>query len=117
MGVMGRYITISAAMWALLAPILCLGGVLVHHCDCNTELACSHEGECPTDPCRVLVARSSASRFAQPLVEANTPAPQLALTTLTQLTVLRAHQFKDHAGQDPNIKRIPFPQSDAPLLI
>ncbi len=115
---MVRYVTISAALWALLTPILCAGGLLAHPCDCGAELECSHENDCAADPCHAPVVTSSASKPAQCLALANITAPHRATATYAVLPVHAAFELNQYdADHALDIKRIPFPQSDLPLLI
>lgn len=63
---MSRFAFLFIATWVLLvAPTLCVGGVLYHVCACETDAcdeeicshdeACSHEDDCSSDPCQDLV--------------------------------------------------------------
>ena len=75
---MDRIVAILLVSWALvLAPALCVAGVLEHDCDGSCpetsheathhggESACGHEGECQGDPCSNLVALGRSSDHAE----------------------------------------------------
>lgn len=62
-------LALLALLWVCaVAPSLCLGGNLVHACDCGIE--CGHEVDCERDPCApVLKAEDGDSRWLDlPLV-------------------------------------------------
>ncbi len=115
---MSRYLTIFAALWVVLTPILCMSGVLDHHCDCDAERACQHEEECAADPCRAFVAARSSSRSTQLLAHDSFPVPAFAAGP-NALPPVRAtthlHRCADERTADAC--RLPFPRSDMPLLL
>jgi hypothetical protein len=113
-----KYLTISAALWVLLTPILCMGGVLDHHCDCEAEMACRHEAECAADPCRALVAVRSNSRTIPRLAHESFPAPVCATGPYALLTLHGAPPLRRSSDEHaPDDCRLPFPRSDLPLLL
>lgn len=115
---MGRCFTITAALWIFLAPLLCVGGVLDHHCDCDDEIACGHEDECAADPCRAFIAARLGSRSTQLLAQDSFPAP--ALAAARQATpVIHVKMPLRRWAYDPlsDVCRLPYPQSDMPLLL
>lgn len=115
---MGRYLTIAAALCVFLAPILCMSGVLDHHCDCGAEMACGHEADCAADPCRAFVAARSSSR-STPLPAHNSfPVPAFAAGPCALLPV-RATMPLPHDAEEQTAHacRLPFPRSDVPLLL
>ncbi|MEK6675955.1 MAG: hypothetical protein AABZ47_09920 [Planctomycetota bacterium] len=61
-----RYLGLLAGCWTFVVmPALCVGGVLMHPCDCphtgdldhQDKEGCGHESECATDPCGDVVTR------------------------------------------------------------
>lgn len=110
-------ITLSFAWALLLLPALCMGGWLIHPCDCGTTVGCEHEADCASDPCEIGMARSdswsqSSDELAAPTANHSAivdPAPN-SLDT-------------EHRNQRPMTsplafsKALPFPQADLPLLI
>ncbi len=115
---MGRYLTISAALCVFLAPILCMGGVLDQHCDCDAEMACGHEEDCAADPCRSLVAARSSSRSTPLLAYDSFPVPAFT-AGLCALLPVRASMLLRHYAEEQTAHacRLPFPRSDVPLLL
>ena len=79
---MGRfrlYFCTTIGCWALvLMPALCVGGVLMHPCDCphsqdadhQEKESCGHEAECATDPCGTVVTRPSDGHDDAPNLDA-----------------------------------------------
>ncbi len=113
-----KYLTISAALWVFLTPILCMGGVLDHHCDCEAEMACRHEGECAADPCRAFVAARSSSRSTPRLAHESLPVPAFAADPCALLAVHATPPPRQYAErQSLDDCRLPFPRSDVPLLL
>ena len=54
-------ITLLVLLWACaIAPSLCVGGGLVHACDCGVE--CGHEEDCERDPCAPVLKSDSGSQ-------------------------------------------------------
>jgi len=115
---MGRLLTIFATLWLFLTPILCMSGVLDHHCDCDAEMACQHEEECAADPCRALVAVRSSSRSPLLPASGSLAVPELAVSPCALLpvraTIPRRH-YTD--GQSALACRLPCHRSDMPLLL
>ncbi len=115
---MGRYFTISAALWVFLAPILCMSGVLDHHCECDAEMACQHEEECAADPCRAFVAARSSSRSTQLPAYGSFLVPAFAAGPYALLPVRATMPLRHYADeQASDACRLPFPRSDMPLLL
>ena len=115
---MARYLTISAALCVFLAPILCMSGVLDHHCDCDAEMVCGHEADCAADPCRAFVAARFSSRSTSLVAQDSFPLPSFAASLCA---VLPAHAMVPlrHCAdeQTAHACRLPFPRSDVPLLL
>jgi hypothetical protein len=58
------------ALWTLLvAPSTCVGGLLNHACAEDEAPACSHESDCPSDPCNVA---HDVTTVAKPLLKSGT---------------------------------------------
>lgn len=72
----GRVILSATVICAvLLVPVLCLGGVANHACECALESACSHESGCTSDPCvQVVVQRKDG---LQTVPDPASPSPTL----------------------------------------
>ena len=115
---MGRHLTIFAALWLFLTPILCMSGVLDHHCDCEAEMACRHEAECAADPCRAFVAVRSSSRSTPLLASGSFPVPAFAAGLYAAPAVHAIMPLRHHANEQfSDGHRLPFPRSDMPLLL
>lgn len=116
---MPRFAVLFIATWVLLvAPTLCVGGVLYHVCACETdacaeetcshEVACSHEEDCSSDPCqdlvRLLAARGDTESgvAAPPLVP--TPSFLAEVPVLLKGTSLPA-SLLDRAAHRPLSER------------
>lgn len=108
-----RTFAVLLAAWTwILAPGLCTAGVLAHGCLCEDQIACAHESDCVTDPCRELAVREPGG--ARDIVDivvadwAQWPGERSAATpTLVRSPSLRSSR------RPP----IPFPPSDRPLRI
>ena len=115
---MSRYLTIFATLWLFLTPILCMSGVLEHHCDCDAEMACQHEEECAADPCRALVAVRSSSKSTLLPASGSIAVPELAVSPYALLPVRAMMPLRHHVDeQTAHACRLPFPRSDMPLLV
>ncbi len=115
---MSRYSTIFAALWVVLTPILCMSGVLDHHCDCDAAMACQHEEACAADPCRAFVAVRSGLRSTPLLAYGSFPVPVLTAGPCAVLSVRATMPLRHHAiEQASDACRLPFPRSDVPLLL
>ena len=66
MGRFRTYFCTAIGVWALLLmPALCVGGVLMHPCECThsedadhpEESGCGHESHCAADPCGDIVTK------------------------------------------------------------
>ena len=124
---MGRLLTISVLLGSLLAvPALCMGGVITHACecesdfpctcetDCDHETGCGHEGGCPEDPCSIRVIRPERQDDLVVTVS------QLAVSTAILCTPLEQPSIQTvraDTSELPGTKKLPFPPSDLPLLI
>lgn len=107
-----RTLTILTTVWVLAIPMLCLGGVFEHACtDCDQEEVCSHEEDCPDDPCGKSVATTRTS---------NDVASTIALAPAVIVNVDdRPLEASDHLTYTPPRaeRNLPRPISDLPLLI
>ena len=74
------YFCIAIGVWALLLmPALCVGGVLIHPCDCThsgdedhpEKGGCGHESQCAADPCGDVVTRPSETQDISIAIEAS----------------------------------------------
>lgn len=124
---MVRILTIYAvAASFLVVPALCMGGVITHACECDSEIertgdadcghetGCGHEGACPEDPCGIEVLRPE--HHGDDIVTISQPAGS---TTILLIAVTQSSVQTKHAGTEewPGGKKLPFPPSDLPLLI
>ena len=126
------------AAWLLAVPVLCMGGVITHACECASESAdaresgcahqtddghethcdhqtgCGHEGGCPDDPCSIGVLR--LERQGDDVVAASLPAvpTPIILPTVNQ-PLDRVRRAGEH--ESPSAKKLPFLASGLPLLI
>ena len=116
MTIMVRAITISVGTWAALLPLLCVGGLVDHHCDCGDEAVCKHEGDCAADPCQALILASSDSSIRSRLRTAIAPR-SLVTTELFVAAGADSRLDFDCAAVILDLKRLPFPPSDLPLLV
>ncbi len=115
---MSRYSTIFAALWVVLTPLLCMSGMLDHHCDCDAAMACQHEEACAADPCRAFVAVRSGLRSTPLLACDSFPVPALTVGPSAVLSVRTTMPLRHHAiEQASDACRLPFPRSDVPLLL
>ena len=110
-----RLATISILVWAFLAvPALCIGGVLLHACQCADVGDCAHEVACAEDPCGDLVVRPDSSDGvddAGPRVVEKLPS--FSEATLKQPIAATSHPSSlPFPGQN-----LSLPPSDLPLLI
>ncbi|MCH7789758.1 MAG: hypothetical protein IH940_09995 [Acidobacteria bacterium] len=113
---MGRCQSLLVALWAVIAaPALCLGGVLLHECECGSAQTCAHEGDCASDPCGALTVRTprpivvGSDEATMATHVATAPSDFLGTDPLASLTMLPA--------QRPSVATLPFPPSDRPLRI
>ena len=125
---MDRIVAILLVSWSLvLAPALCLAGVLKHDCDglCpetshenahrDAESSCGHEAECQTDPCSNLVTpgRGSASEECTPVGTAM-PCEIPALSSVSVVLPILAGELP---GSSYHLSGRPFVDRGLPLLI
>ncbi len=124
---MGRRLVISAVLTAYLAvPVLCIGGVVLHVCECATEAdcacdahdhhesGCNHESGCSDDPCSRQVIRPE--RPNSDLV----PMPQSAVGCVVALDAeIRAvaRMVRFHSADSGPAKHLVRPPGALPLLI
>ena len=83
----GRVILSATVTWAmLLVPVLCLGEVVSHACECTPVATCSHESGCTSDPCaQAAVQREDGSQTV----------PELASPPPTLIEVVCPHLLGD----------------------
>jgi len=110
-------LSLILAWTLLLLPALCMGGWLLHPCDCESSIGCQHESDCASDPCEVGLARSDSWSQHQDGADfgtANTPVALLASSSSLE---------PGHICHRPNssslafARVLPFPPADLPLLI
>ena len=124
---MSRILTISVALAAFIAvPSLCVGGVIMHACECaavsdcacerncEQETECGHESGCSDDPCSVPVvsrreARTDWSETAQ--------LPPLILEPAAGYAPSLAPRVGALLLESPCRRNVAFPAGDLPLLI
>lgn len=124
---MSRMLTISVVLGSFLAvPALCMGGVITHACECDSEFPCmcgtgcehesecGHEGGCPDDPCGIRTVRSERQRDDFATVSQSAVPTTIILMAVTRplLQVLCSGMLEWLGGS-----KLPFPSSDLPLLI
>ncbi len=109
----GRVILSATAIWAvLLVPVLCLGGVASHACECTPVTTCSHESGCASDPCaQAFVQRKDGSQTV----------PELASPPPTLVEIVCRHLLADASDLTLAAQRaLPQPErycdSSLPLL-
>ena len=97
-------------------PMLCLSGVLLHHCECGSEAQCGHEEDCSTDPCKIVIAASKnqAGSFAGVVVSCLPVAG--SMTAMVEPLAGRA-LLSTGPIQIQKKPNLPFPSSDIPLLV
>lgn len=124
---MARILTISVAVASfLVVPALCVGGVIMHACDCvkgtccpperdcNGRSGCGHESGCSDDPCSVRVVRPERQNAVALTVFHPAVSTAIILVTVTQPSV----QTERAGTQEwPDGKKLPFRPNDLPLLI
>lgn len=103
----GRVILLATAICAvLLVPMLCLGEVVNHACECTPVTTCSHESGCASDPCaQAVVQREDGSQtvpdLASPpptrieIVCPHLPSDALDLTLTAQRTLPQPERYCD----------------------
>jgi len=118
--------TCLAAALFLAVPVLCVGGMLEHacdcaedaccpsECDCDGRSSCGHESGCTEDPCGFRVVRSERHNGHAALASHAAASSTILLTPVTPLAARSVC-----AGACPRLDGIhlPFPSSDLPLLI
>ena len=115
---MARLLSHIVAVFVLLvAPALCIGGVLPHPCDCGdggAEKQCQHEDSCSDDPCETLAPQE---REARSLLNIEVPwVPVVFVTWDPELGSAR-WSWSARPPLPPNRSNLPYAQSDRPLLI
>ncbi len=114
---MGREISsiLVVVLSVLVVPALCMGGVLLHPCDCCHEDDCGHEEACASDPCSEWVVRHDD--FAPGFTKTR-PAPAgQACADPTRIPNEDAFRVERRLPAVPSRPMLPFPASDLPLLI
>ena len=116
---MGRFLRSLLLVCLFFAgPALCFGGLVQHDCECgpsSTEQQCQHENSCADDPCEALAIPQD--KDSRDLLDF-----ELALGTPLP-ACMDADQLPEHdlgAVAPPNPLdhwKLPYPQSDRPLLI
>ncbi|HRX85212.1 MAG TPA: hypothetical protein P5572_09370 [Phycisphaerae bacterium] len=130
----GRWFRVVMTVWALQASqALCTAGVLAHPCDVRTELAhddhapctdavsapddapgsCSHEQDCPADPCHQLVmVKEAAHPVLVPMA-----CPSAVSEAPVAADLAAAHYLPGYERGGPTRPPLPLHPSDLPLLI
>jgi len=100
-------------LWALLlAPGLCVGGLVEHACVDCTEISCSHEQDCTDDPCNEAMLRVS------PFSPDDLAATMVVVAAGEALTASTSAQTQSFVlDPPPPVGNFPRYQSDQPLLI
>ena len=113
---MGRTLTLLSAGWALtLLPVLCTAGVLIHPCECDSPVGCSHESECADDPCNSATLPQTENALRTTEVPVQVPAFLPAEGAGAGLT---PHSIALRRSRWPlRWAHRPFPESDIPLLV
>ena len=106
-----RLVALLIICWALVGqPSLCVGGVILHACDC-AEVECTHEEQCDDDPCVESV-------FPRPEQRSElTPDSDLAVLPPVQVTLSALPHLAWRGAPIPWVRNIPRPSSDLPLLL
>ena len=103
------------ALWAVLAmPALCLGGILVHACDCGGAVQCGHESACWYDPCVQTMVRDESQELDVDIAVSLLAADWCFLPLGADLSAAEAHEF---LSGFPSRRNLPYARSDIPLLI
>lgn len=118
--------TVSMAIIPLLVvPALCMGGVVVHDCECAAEITCScetncehktecgHEDECPGESCTIRVVSPQRQHDH---IGAARPDTSMALIS-SVVKQSRGESVYARMLELPGTRELPFPPSDLPLLI
>ena len=108
---MGRRISciLVVVLSVLVVPALCMGGVLLHPCECCHEDECGHEDACASDPCPEWVVRNDD--FTHDVTEDQPSAAPAQILNDEACFIER----RLSAAQTRPV--LPFPASDIPLLI
>ena len=110
---MKSIVMILISAWVLLvAPALCMSGVLIHACDWDNF--CGHESDCEADPCDVIAVRASGSDAE------DTPIPMVnrAFVDIVVTTESRGHELHQAPVETSlvGVPNLPQPASGLPLL-
>ncbi len=98
----------------VVVPILCMGGLVQHACDCGHETACSHESACASDPCGGNALRGNEQKSINVTVS---PAETECLTSLWTPEVTQPRKWvATEPPLPPDFRNLPYPPSDLPLL-
>ena len=110
---MVRHATIVASFWAVLAvPALCMGGLIMHACDCGDTIQCGRESACWNDSCGQIIARRE-SQLPDVDIAVSTPAADWHLPLL-DADIEQVHESIRLLCSRINL---PYPTSDIPLLL
>ncbi len=114
---MARFFTLIVALWAVvLSAPLCVSGMVEHPCEmCQTE-ACSHEINCPQDPCSLKVSQNETTKTLSSHMHLDVTS--LLPTWLTPVAL--AFSFQEKALTDAALfprNEQPYPMGAFPLLI
>ena len=116
--------------WVSAVPALCMGGVIVHACDCPTDACddsanesarmpeqkdgCGHESACSNDPCAIWRAGRAESTthlemdfFLAPIPVGDPDLEAGGLAPAPRALI----------AETPSMTHLPYPPSDLPLLI
>lgn len=111
---MARGVTIMVGVWALLAvPLLCMGGMIAHACDCEVDAECEHESTCCNDPCDEITIRNRSQRDVDVMIAA--PAADCRFLGVDEDVL--AGQSQKVGWPRPLRSNLPYHGSDIPLLI
>lgn len=124
---MRQVVTIFAVLSSLLlVPALCVGGVLIHACDCMVETCClpdtgthdqsgcGHESGCCDDPCDMRVVRTE-HRIEQMVAAPRPMVCSLMCMDAGKQLLVWAKRLDLQESRRTNCQ--PYPSSDLPLLI
>ena len=110
--------SLLAAFMLLVAPALCIGGLIEHECDCGdggVEMQCQHEDSCSDDPCESLKVPSD--RDARSLLDIEVLWVSMAVVTWDEELASARWSRSARPPLPPDRWNLPYAQSDRPLLI
>ncbi len=94
------------------APILCMGGMVQHACDCGRETVCSHESDCASDPCGDALRGDESSSVKVAI----SPAETECLSSLGLPELAQPLKWVVTEPLASDLRALPYPPSDLPLL-